>query len=727
MTDVGRAGVEIVGDVRDFARQTEKDLNAALKKVKPDPVEVPVDTEAMGKAGEKGGEQLAEGVKRGADGRLRNARGHFVSEGEKIGESLGEGVRRGTDGRLRDSRGHFVSEGEKVGRALGDGVNRGFGRDTFRKIRDTLSDGLSKLPGMAGSALASAGSAIGSVLASTIGIALVALAGTVIIPTLAAAVVSGLGIVVGAGLIGLAAVALKDIKPLQNAFKDFTKTLKEVGQQAAKPLLKPFIAGLKGLTELARELKGDFKGIFKDLAPSIKPLIDALGLFLGEVVRGLADAMPGITAAFDAFSKVLPTVGRWLGDFFRTIFENKDIIDNTTTAIMKLIFGPLKLLGPMLSGLNVIFGFLNNALILNTERFGGFLDSLMAFVDGGTGAIERIKAAWGPLGDAIQVVWDKLKAFAGEDDTKLLEQKFDELVQAIKDAWGPLKDFLQVVWDEAVAAIKRIWEENFIPWWNETAKPWLEEAFREAFRMAWEAAKQVTSDALNDIRENVELGANMIVVRLRQVLSQLPTIIINAMISAPGIIATIMGRAAAAAHNGALRVAAGIVNVLITLPSRIHSIISGIQNTIISVFAGAGGWLVNAGVQIMNGLAQGIYRGVERVRGILNEVTDMLPFWKGPPEVDKKILYKSGQLTMQGYEAGLHSEFKSIERTLGALTSGIGGGSAFGVRPAATAGTSSTLTIMPGAIVINGAGSSAGQTAEAVLERLAQTALVRRR
>ncbi len=49
-------------------------------------------------------------------------------------------------------------------------------------------------------------------------------------------------------------------------------------------------------------------------------------------------------------------------------------------------------------------------------------------------AIGRIKEAWGPLGDAIQVVWDKIKAFAGEDDVGKLEQRFREVVDfEIKD------------------------------------------------------------------------------------------------------------------------------------------------------------------------------------------------------------------------------------------------------------------------------------------------------
>src|SRR6187402_1080828 len=112
MADVGRASIEVVGDVRNFARQVEKDLNAALKKIKINPIDVPVDHQQAMRAG------------------------------EEVGYSFGSGVREGAQGQLREARRDFDREGEKLGRNLGDGVNRGFGRDTFNRLRKTLSDGL---------------------------------------------------------------------------------------------------------------------------------------------------------------------------------------------------------------------------------------------------------------------------------------------------------------------------------------------------------------------------------------------------------------------------------------------------------------------------------------------------------------------------------------------------------------------------------------------------------
>jgi len=111
----------------------------------------------------------------------------------------------------------------------------------------------------------------------------------------------------------------------------------------------------------------------------------------------------------------------------------------------------------------------------------------------------------------------------------------------------------------------------------------------------------------------------------------------------------------------------------------------------------------------------------------------MLPDWKGPAEVDRKILEDSGRLVMSGFERGLESEFDSIRKRLAGLTSDLPGFTApagatarRGGDGASQSGATVLVTVEPGAIVIQGGGPEAGhQAAEAVLERLAQAALAR--
>ena len=158
--------------------------------------------------------------------------------------------------------------------------------------------------------------------------------------------------------------------------------------------------------------------------------------------------------------------------------------------------------------------------------------------------------------------------------------------------------------------------------------------------------------------------------------------------------------------------------------SQARSILGQLRGAVTGAFAGAGSWLYNAGANVINGLLSGIRAGFGRVRSLLGELTGMLPDWKGPAAVDRRILEPSGRMVMQGLEAGMTREFASIQRTLGGLTSGLAGWA-----PTRTTGATNT-TNMSGLtfnINVSGAtGSDAGrEAAEQVLQALAQAQLVR--
>lgn len=697
MADVGKAKVEVVGDVRNFARQTERDLNAALAKIRIDPVRLTTDSNQIKDEAQKAGETLGAGMAQSAGDTIRKDSGKISAASSDAGDKAGDASGKSFGRRFSNS----------AGQALGK-----MGKDLGSKIGPALKSTLSGIGDVIGPVLGKAGTAV----AFTFGAAFVATAGGIIGPALAAAITAALGVGLGLGLIGIGVIALKSLKPVEKAFKGLGDTLKSVGREAAKPLLKPLLGSIEILRADLKFLQPQFQSIFKGIAPMVKPITMALSSFSANVLDGIKASLPGINAAMTGFARILPTVGKWLGDFFKTIFENEDLIDNTTEGIMRLVFGPLKLLGPIISGLNVLFGVWNNAvrLMADSNVFGQIGDQIMAFVDGGTGAIGRIKDAWGPLATAIQNVWDKLKAFAGEDDVGKLGTRFQEVVASIKAAWGPLKEFLGVVWEEALAFVRRLWDEYFVPWWEGTAKPWLEQAFRTAFEMAWNAAVSVVGSKLGQIRTRISNGINALPGMIRAGLASIPGIFRGALTSA---------------HNAAISAIAalisGVVSRLRGLIGQARGALAGIRNAIVGAFAGAGGWLANAGSQIISGLLGGIRAGFGRVRGLLGELTSMLPNWKGPESVDKTILRDSGRMVMQGFERGLLDQRRAIRDTLGGLTGDLPSMSAGANKPYGTK-TSVTGGITFNINVSGATGQDAGrQAAIEVLNRLSQAALVR--
>lgn len=96
-----------------------------------------------------------------------------------------------------------------------------------------------------------------------------------------------------------------------------------------------------------------------------------------------------------------------------------------------------------------------------------------------------------------------------------------------------------------------------------------------------------------------------------------------------------------------------IIGVVRTLPGRI-----------VGAIPGPGRILYAAGSSIMGGLKSGLEAGWEKVEGFLGWVTDRIPFKKGPPAKDKKLLEPAGKLIMKGFLNGLKSGYKNVEKSL---------------------------------------------------------------
>lgn len=591
------------------------------------------------------------------------------------------------------------SAGEEAGAEVEKGVRSGFGKSSGSSSSKSETGGfLRKMFTPDADVFASLKAPFAAALSTPVGAAAIIVAGIFAATFAAAAITAVAGLGIGGLFLGLGIMALKEVKPIVKAFEGLKKTIADVGREAAKPLIKPLVEGMNGLADLARELKGEFRDIFSALAPVIPLLVDAFGLFSGEVLRGVRDSMPGIVAAFEGFARVLPEVGKWIGDFFRSIFENEGVIDNTTEAVTRLVFGPLKLLGPLISGLTVLFGAFNQLIWMSKEGWGFLTDAMLSFFDGGTGAIGRFKEAWGPVSDAIQNVWDKLVAFAGEDNKEMLATRFTELIQAIKDAWEPIKKLIGVAWDEAWAFVKRIWNEKVVPWWNDTASPWLKQAIKAAFEAAWDAAKAIVRQKIEELKTNA----------MNQ-LRAIPGLVTGALSALGGAVRNRFNEAVSAARSKASELVNGAVSFVRTLPGKIGAEVGKIKGRVTGAFSGAGSWLYGAGRAIMSGLLNGIKAAWNSVAGYLSGLGAKIKNLKGPLEKDRRLLIPEGAAIMDSLMTGLASRFGALSGMLGGLTdslpnivggSPVGGGSlaaagAFTPAPASSGSSGSSGSMSP--------------------------------
>lgn len=125
---VGEASVTIDAEWNDLDEKIQRRLVAAARKAGADA------EKELQRSGSRAGQKFGEQFSRDANGRLRDARGKFVTEGEAaargFGQGFGEQFTRDINGRLRDARGRFVTEGEAAGTGFGAGLRKIMGRES---------------------------------------------------------------------------------------------------------------------------------------------------------------------------------------------------------------------------------------------------------------------------------------------------------------------------------------------------------------------------------------------------------------------------------------------------------------------------------------------------------------------------------------------------------------------------------------------------------------------
>lgn len=142
--------------------------------------------------------------------------------------------------------------------------------------------------------------------------------------------------------------------------------------------------------------------------------------------------------------------------------------------------------------------------------------------------------------------------------------------------------------------------------------------------------------------------------------------------------------------------------------------VSGMPSAIKAAFNGANTWLADAGRRIIDGLIGSVQRGFERVRRKFQELTSLIPDWKGPAARDRALLEGPADLIMDGFTERLESRFAGVRSTLSGFTGSLAAAASSGTQRSAPA----TSTVAGGTLrlVSDGGASSVGALLVAILE-----------
>ncbi|KJK55647.1 hypothetical protein [Saccharothrix sp. ST-888] len=147
--------------------------------------------------------------------------------------------------------------------------------------------------------------------------------------------------------------------------------------------------------------------------------------------------------------------------------------------------------------------------------------------------------------------------------------------------------------------------------------------------------------------------------------------------------------------SGAFDSAGQVVENMIKLAVREFVLLPG---QILAAIGDLAVQLWDAGSRLIGGLIDGIKSKIPSVKGVLSNLTDMLPSWKGPPERDARLLTSAGHLVMDGFMAGIAARVPDLRTQLQGITGQIEG------MGASLGGPSIALAGSPGALAQSYAG-----------------------
>ena len=148
---------------------------------------------------------------------------------------------------------------------------------------------------------------------------------------------------------------------------------------------------------------------------------------------------------------------------------------------------------------------------------------------------------------------------------------------------------------------------------------------------------------------------------------------------------------------------------------RFKEMLQGVRDfpgTLKAVIGDTGRILWDAGWRLIGGLLDGIKARFAEVRGLLANLTGMLPNWKGPAEVDARLLTANGRLIIGSLVDGFRREEPSVQGYLEDLTRFIGG---FGPDAGSLAATPTPAPRRGGRDVVR-LGSDGTRVGDALLE-----------
>lgn len=320
---------------------------------------------------------------------------------------------------------------------------------------------------------------------------------------------------------------------------------------------------------------------------------------------------------------------------------------------------------------------------------------------------EIVQAAWQAIQDAasavvdwftttalpvLQQVWEGIQTAAqtvGDWFTGTFLPAWSTLWDAVTAYASAVWDRLRQVWDTVGAPIATL----IISIWQGVAANWssIWDGISTYVSGAWQVISTIVATAINVIRgviqavtavirgdwsgawEAIRGVASSVWAGIQGVISGAINMVQGAISTAMAVIRGIWS----GAWNGLRSVLSGAWNgIKSAVSSGVSSVVStirGLPGQAASALGNIGSTLLNAGKNLIQGFINGITSKISGVKDTLSNLTSKLTSWKGPEDLDRRLLTPAGRLIIDGLVRGLESRYGAVRASLRGLTDDIAG------------------------------------------------------
>ncbi|MFD3929683.1 hypothetical protein [Streptomyces sp. NPDC058614] len=451
---------------------------------------------------------------------------------------------------------------------------------------------------------------------------------------------------------------------VQDGLKALFQTMATVAKTVA-PLLGQ---ALGVIAPVLAALGPPAQTLVKALGAGLSPIVEALGPVLLAAARAVGAlvvaASPLLTIVGELAASLLPALTPLL-DACTVVFEALAPVAEQVATILQ------QTLAPILAQLPGIIGPLADLIADRLVFFLGLLGDLL--VELGPTFITLGEAA----GELLVACAPLLEAFA-----ELTSQLLVGLMPILQPLIGLVAGLAAILASGLVAVITQVVVPAL-----QSLTALLTGDFSSAFHFA--------NDAVNGAVRLIGQAHNKLV----QIVEQAISSAIDWLRGMPGRASRALSSLAPNLRSRANEAGGALVAATRQKISEALAWIRGLPGRARSALGNIGGVLAAAGRSLISGFVSGIRSQFGSVQSTLGDLTSSLTSWKGPEDVDRKILTPAGRMVIAGFQRGIADQIPALRSQLQGLTGDVPGMALAGVGAPAAAGGGGVLTVR---VVVDG-------------------------